>query len=116
MYCDVEIKQLENDLFSVKLDGKEISQYITGFSLTERAGGFPVFSVTLATDTINLSTRAIHEIPQPYKWTVESELARENLKRKERPGIKAFLRKVRMRLGISSTRTWKGPTHHTYRQ
>ncbi len=76
MYCNVEIKQLENDLFSVKLDGKEISQYITGFTVSEEAGGFPVFSVKLATHTLNLSTRAIHEIPQPYKWAVESELKR----------------------------------------
>ena len=116
MYCNVEIKQLEDGLFSVKLDGKEISQYITGFSLTEQAGGFPVFSVTLATDTINLSTRAIHEIPQLYKWAVESELSRGRSSKKERPGVKAFLRKIRMRLGNLSTQTWKGPKYRTYRQ
>ena len=116
MHCNVEIKQLENGLFSVKLDGREISQYITGFSLTEQAGGLPAFSVTLATDTINLSTRAIHEIPQLYKWAVESELRRGKSSKKKHPGVKAFLRKIRMRLGNSSTRPWKGPTQRTYRQ
>lgn len=40
--CNLEIKQLRDNVFSVKMDGREISQYITGFSLTVAAGKLPV--------------------------------------------------------------------------
>ncbi len=73
-FCNLEIRQLEDGRFSVKIDGKEISQYITGFYLSVKAGEPPVFSMQMATDTINLSTKAVHDIPAPYKWVVESEI------------------------------------------
>jgi len=74
IHCNVEIKQFENGLFSVKVNGKEISQCITGFSLTEKAGECPVFTASMVTDTVKLSTFAIYDIPEPYKWVVESEI------------------------------------------
>ena len=72
--CNLEIKQLRDNVFSVKMDGREISQYITGFSLTVAAGKLPVFSMTLAAITVSLSTQAVHDIPQLYKWVLEAEL------------------------------------------
>ena len=74
--CNLEIKQLRDNVFSVKMDGREISQYITGFSLTAEAGKLPVFSMKLAANTVSLSTQAIHEIPEPYKFFLETELAK----------------------------------------
>jgi|GEM_PF-6233144 len=72
--CNLEIKQLSDTAFSVKIDGMEISQYLTELSLLLKAGEVPTLSVRLLTDTVNLGTTAKFNIPPPYDWMIQSAL------------------------------------------
>ena len=65
-FCDVEIHQKKDGLFSVKLDGHEISQSIVGFSFSVHGHDFPILSLQVATEGFDLSSRALLDIPEPY--------------------------------------------------
>lgn len=69
--CNLEIKQLSDTTFSIKIDGTEVSQYLTEFSFSLKAGEVPVFSMKLLTDTVNLGTIARMKIPPPYDQMIE---------------------------------------------
>lgn len=86
--CDVEFKQMEDDVYSLKINGHEISQFVTGFSVSldvSVCAAFPIVTIKLMTNTINLSTKAAHVIPDGYKWAVESEARRMLERIKEAP-------------------------------
>lgn len=64
--CSVDIRQEENGLFSVKLDGKEVGQSIVGLSFSVQGGGFPILTLQVVAEGVNLSSRALLNIPEPY--------------------------------------------------
>lgn len=70
----LDVKQLSDTAFSVKLDGKEISDYLTEISFTARAGEAPIFSMKLLSDTVSLHTIAGAQIPAPYDWMVKEAI------------------------------------------
>lgn len=45
--CNLEIKQLSDCTFSIKIDGVEVSNYLTEFSFNLKAGKVPTFKMTL---------------------------------------------------------------------
>lgn len=81
--CNLEIKQLSDCTFSIKIDGVEVSNYLTEFSFNLKAGKVPTFKMTLLTDTVNLHTSASAEIPEPYASMMEMEI--EDRLKKEMP-------------------------------
>lgn len=82
--CNLEIKQLSDTAFSIKIDGMEVSNYLTEFSFSLKAGERPTFSMKLLADTVSLATTAKFNIPPPYDWMVQSAL-RDGLKKDETP-------------------------------
>ena len=69
--CRVNIQQGENGLFSVKIDDKEISQSIVGLSFSVQDGGFPILTLQIMAEGFNLSSRALLNIPEPYKSFIQ---------------------------------------------
>ena len=65
-FCNVDIHRKEDGLFSVKLDGEEISQSITGFSFSVQGHELPILTIQIAAEGFNLSSPALLEIPEPY--------------------------------------------------
>ena len=59
---------------SVKVNGKDISPSITEARIDLNAGRFPVLTVTALLNTISINTRAMWDIPEPYKSYMENEI------------------------------------------
>lgn len=71
--CMVDIKQREDGSFSVKLDGKEMSQFITGLTFTVDENKIPTLEVKVAVEGFNLASKCIFAIPKPYSSFIAEE-------------------------------------------
>lgn len=65
--CKVDIRQEESGLTSVKLDGKEMGQYLTGFRFIQEGHGVPILQMDVAAEGFTLASKCILDIPEPYK-------------------------------------------------
>lgn len=53
--------------YSIKINGREVSQDICYLQLTIEAGQLPTLTVKAITEGMNLSSTALLEVPEPYK-------------------------------------------------
>lgn len=60
--------------YSVKINGREVSQNIHFLQLTLGADGLPTLTVQSTVEGIDLSSRALWDIPEPYKGWMEYKL------------------------------------------
>ena len=69
-------------IYSVKINGREVSQNIHSLQLTFEAGELPTLTVKATTEGIDLSSMALWDIPEPYKGWMEHQIESKN----ETPG------------------------------
>ena len=69
-------------IYSVKINGREVSQHIHSLQLNFEAGELPTVAIKATTEGIDLSSMALWDIPEPYKGWMEYQLE----SKKETPG------------------------------
>lgn len=60
--------------YSIKIDGREVSQDIHFLQLTLESGSLPTLTVKATTEGMDLSSMALWNIPEPYKGWMEYKL------------------------------------------
>ncbi len=60
--------------YSIKIDGREVSQDIHFLQLTMESGSLPTLTVKATTEGMDLSSMALWNIPEPYKGWMEYKL------------------------------------------
>ena len=69
-----------SDVYSVKINGVEISNCVSEINLHVKACEQAVLTVKANIDCISVDTRAIWDIPEPYKSYMESEIKKVSTK------------------------------------
>ena len=60
--------------YSIKINGREVSQDICYLQLTIEAGQLPTLTVKAITEGMNLSSMALWNIPEPYKGWMDHKM------------------------------------------
>lgn len=69
--------------YSIKINGREVSQDIHYLQLTIESGQLPTLTVKSTTEGMNLSSMALWNIPEPYKSFYDDYESFYNACRKE---------------------------------
>ena len=57
----------EPDLYSVKINGVEMGQHIKELNLNLKAGKYPELTIVVNAEKLSLHSRAIPQLPEPYR-------------------------------------------------
>lgn len=60
------------DIYSIKINGVEIADKITEIKFKLTASGLPELTVKTTIDHISSNTRAVFDIPEPYKTFIDA--------------------------------------------
>lgn len=69
---DLEIKEKEQNLFSIKINGVECGQHLCGLEYIIRPGEMPRLRLETYVQGVNLHTKAVLNIPKPYQFALAS--------------------------------------------
>ena len=66
---DLELKSLKDaqDIYSLKINGNEIGQFVSELHLDLKAHELPVLTIKLNAEKLSIQSKAVLEIPEPYK-------------------------------------------------
>lgn len=75
IFADLELCSQEGypSLYSLKLNGQEVGQWVRSLNLHLDAGGFPVLTLQVNAEKISINCRCIWEIPEPYAGLLEEK-------------------------------------------
>lgn len=60
--------------YSIKINGREVSKDIISLQLNLESGSLPTLTVKSVVEGINLNSRALWDIPEPYKGWMDYEM------------------------------------------